>query len=394
MHFFNTFLLLILLTIPQASPFHIFLIPLTKSTQNNLDDYTFYIENYSHPISLALNNAYTYLTYSIFTENYSNPSHYPHPKGTNSLLPEYYLYQQRTTFKGSSIPFTFNFYSLNQTILNERKYKDLLTLRYPKKQEEENLIYDLYKQQITKYKQFGLYLKKNYFIIGGIPTSLPPSVIHTIKLDSKITFLRSWEFNLKSFTMGNKIQTQFTYNIEYKFSLIGSAIGIPLSLFNVIKNEYFNTYINDSNKTCYVHLIKENRADNNVNSGQRIYCKNEVIESIPEVIFGFGKDNVGITVKRDALWNCNKTNDGYCLFELSGKDDLNNIIYVGTALVYDYLVMFDYENIEVKFCEINNENIVSGVLYEENDNLMLKGLIVLGNCIIMIGLIVITIIII
>ena len=72
-----------LFLIKTISLSNIFLIPLEKLQLNELDYYAFYLENYSHKITLSFNNAVNYLSNDFFNEKGSNKFFFPKPEINN-----------------------------------------------------------------------------------------------------------------------------------------------------------------------------------------------------------------------------------------------------------------------------------------------------------------------
>ena len=363
------FFIQFLFHIKTISPSNIFLIPLEKFQQDELDYYAFYLENYSHKISLSFNNAVNYLSNDFFNEKGSNKFLFPEPGEINDFLSEYYLYCDNIQFKNSYIPFMYCFYTNNNKTTNEFTYKDILTLRFPKPVKDQSIIYDLSKQNLIKNKQLGLYFKKNFLIIGGVPQNFKAKKLATIKLNYNEVSQRSWVIKFKTFSMGNKINITFKYTVEYRFDLIGTAIGVPSNVFEEIKEKYFENYLNDAHNTCYIQNISERKSNNKINSGNRIFCKKNIIENIPSISLGLGENGVKITLKKESLWKCE--NNDYCLFELTEKTR-TSVIHLGTLFAYDYLVIFDFENVEIHIYDIVQENIIQGQFYLEKDNLRIK----------------------
>ena len=323
----------------------IIIIPLETSI-NPGRIYNFYFENYTHPISLTFTYSFSYIDNSFFLQRYSSPTEYPLAIEKSKFFRYFYLFKDKVSFKGHPITFDHMFYArINGTSENdEEMYVDRLSLRFSSSHNNRSLVYLLHEQRVIPYKIFTLNIKHNCFILGGLPSSTY-NLLHigTTMLSQQQLDFYSWHCDISEIQIGDI--RYVTNNTKGLFNLDSSSISIPSDVFRQMNSQYFQQHYNSKN--CYWDNVHSFNKDDFYESGMRIWCKQDVIKDIPDVVFRLGTFNVKI-IKEDMFKCEDGRNDKFCLFEIADRGDYN-VLDLGTAFLKGYFVMFDYDKTSLSF---------------------------------------------
>jgi hypothetical protein len=230
---------------------------------------------------------------------------------------------------------------------DEETYVDRLSLRFSSTHNNKTLVHLLYEQHIIPYKAFTLNIKHNWFILGGLPslTSTAHKLQHigtTMLSQQKLDFY-SWYCDINEIQVGDiHYITNTTIGI---FNLDSSVISIPSGVFGQINSKYFQRYY--KSMKCYWDNVHSFNKDDFYDSGMRIWCEEDVIKDIPDIVFKVGKVNVRI--RNEDVFKCGEgLEKRFCLFEIADRGD-NNVLDLGTTFLKGYFVMFDYDKMSLSF---------------------------------------------
>ena len=323
----------------------IIIIPLETST-NPGRTYNFYFENYTNPISLTFTYAYSYINNSFFLQRYSSPTEYPPAIEKSKYFLYFYLYKDKVSFKGNPITFDYMFYARTNGTpeTDEETYVDRLSLRFSSTHNNKTLVHLLYEQRIIPYKAFTLNIKHNWFILGGLPsTAYKLQHIGTTMLSQQQLDFHSWYCDINEIQVGDI--HYITNNTRGIFNLDSSVISIPSGVFSQINSKYFQRYY--KSMKCYWDNVHSFNKDDFYDSGMRIWCEEDVIKDLPDIVFRVGKVNVKI--RNEDVFKCGEgLEKRFCLFEIADRGD-DNVLDLGTTFLKGYFVMFDYDKMSLSF---------------------------------------------
>lgn len=340
-----------------------------------------FFENYPNPITLVFNHAYTYISYSYLQHKHTDIQSYPSPQGSNEYFSDYFLFYDEFKFKESSVPFKMYFYSKDiEKGLSNQHFSNHLTFKYNQTRNKYNIVLQMHKQKVIPKPQFGLSILNSKLYFGGIPNQKYLHKVLYQKLNTTLLEKIGWYLDLSYIIIGNK---EFDYSHTKYYGLlklcetkISKTIIIPKEVMTYLKNNVFISY----NKTndCYFKKLKLAQVDNFYESGERLFCKNEITEKFPSFVFGL--NNKKIEFKGKDFFDCEQqfTKDNYCLFEMNGKDTIGNNFYLCTYFFKHLVILLDYSVPSVElFDETNYDNAMYLTLFQIQKTIFCVNIILL-----------------
>ena len=180
-----------------------------------------------------------------------------------------------------------------------------------------------------------------------------------------------WKFKTDKLIFGDKIiGKDFTLTIVTDIPFI----VIKKDIFNLIKENFFNQYIEE--KICNLITVEYKLSC--------IYCyKNKFLEktknlkSIPSLVFQLKKYNLNITFTSNDLFR-NEGNDIYFMITYNSFQDDDCIL--GSILLKKYPSIFDLDSKQIKIMKIQTEE-------KSSENNIVKIALIIILCVILSGLI-------